>query len=426
VRGRDLLSISDLTPEELGLVLKTARGLKDSLRAIRGVPSKVRRDTSRRLGPVEAEEEPRERREEGGHLFGQDLWPSLRNRAAARERGAAGEAEAAPRSFDKAQDEREDEREGGAEDSETLRQPQGEREEGELQREAAEAAARVLTEAPREQLPRPLAGKTLALVFEKPSLRTRVSFDVGMRQLGGECVYISPAEVGLNRREPVEDVARVLGRYADCIAARTFSHETVEALAKWAEVPVINALSDTEHPCQALADFQTILEQKGRLRGVKLAYIGDGNNVARSLCLGAAMLGMDFRIASPRGFELDQGTLSGSRVLGGAVGGSIAQTHDPREAASGADVVYTDVWASMGQEEEAAARAKAFAGYEVNMELMAVAKGDAIFMHDLPAHRGEEVSAEVMEGAASVVWEQAENRMHAQKAVLSLILGGEA
>jgi ornithine carbamoyltransferase len=236
---------------------------------------------------------------------------------------------------------------------------------------------------------------------------------------------VSPAEVGLGSREPVEDVARVLSRYVDCIAARTFSHETVEALARWSEAPVINALSDGEHPCQALADFLTIMEKKERLRGLKLAYIGDGNNVARSLCFGAALLGMEFRIASPTGYELDASTTSGARVLGGSSGGSLVQTHDPREAVHGSDVVYTDVWASMGQEEESTARAKAFAGFQVNEELMAVAKGDAIFMHDLPAHRGEEVSAEVMESAASVVWDQAENRMHAQKAVLALVLGGE-
>jgi ornithine carbamoyltransferase len=233
-------------------------------------------------------------------------------------------------------------------------------------------------------------------------------------------------EVGLGTREPVADVARVLSRYVDCIAARTFEQATVEELARWSDAPVINALSDGEHPCQALADFLTILEKKERLRGLKLAYIGDGNNVARSLCLGAALLGMEFRIASPRGYELDKSTISGARVLGGTSGGSLVQTEEPREAAHEADVVYTDVWASMGQEEELGARAKAFAGYQVDGELMAVAKGDAIFMHDLPAHRGQEVSAEVMESAASVVWEQAENRMHAQKAVLSLVLGGEA
>jgi ornithine carbamoyltransferase len=271
-----------------------------------------------------------------------------------------------------------------------------------------------------------LAGKTLALLFEKPSLRTRVSFDVGMRELGGDCIYISPAEVGLGTREPVEDVARVLSRYVDCIAARTFAHETVEQLARWSEAPVINALSEGEHPCQALADFLTILEHKGRLSGVRLAYIGDGNNVARSLCLAAAMSGMEFRIASPEGYELDADTVSRAEGLAGASGAKVACLQNPREAAKGADVVYTDVWASMGQEEESAARRKAFEGYRVDAAMMSLASAEAIFMHDLPAHRGEEVSAEVIEGPQSVVFDQAENRMHAQKGALALILGQEA
>jgi ornithine carbamoyltransferase len=270
-----------------------------------------------------------------------------------------------------------------------------------------------------------LAGKTLALLFEKPSLRTRVSFDVGMRELGGDCIYVSPAEVGLGTREPVEDVARVLSRYVDCIAARTFAQETVEGLARWAGVPVINALSDGEHPCQALADFLTILEHKGALAGVRLAYIGDGNNVARSLCLAAAMTGMEFRVASPEGYELDGATVSRAEELAGATGVKVACLRDPREAAMGADVVYTDVWASMGQEEESAARRKAFEGYQVDGEMMALASRDAIFMHDLPAHRGEEVSTEVIEGPQSVVFDQAENRMHAQKGALALILDEE-
>ncbi len=271
-----------------------------------------------------------------------------------------------------------------------------------------------------------LAGKTLALLFEKPSLRTRVSFDVGMRQLGGDCIYISPAEVGLGTREPVADVARVLSRYVDCIAARTFAQETVEELARWSDAPVINALSEGEHPCQALADLLTIQEKVGRLEGVRLAYIGDGNNVARSLCLGAAMSGMEFRIASPEGYELDAETVSRAGELARASGGGVELLREPAEAVKGADVVYTDVWASMGQEEEASARRKAFAGYQVDAELMSQAKREAIFMHDLPAHRGEEVSAEVIEGAQSVVFDQAENRLHAQKGALALILGEEA
>ena len=271
-----------------------------------------------------------------------------------------------------------------------------------------------------------LAGKTLALLFEKPSLRTRVSFDVGMRQLGGDCIYVSPAEVGLGTREPVEDVARVMSRYVDCIAARTFAQETVEQLARWADVPVINALSEGEHPCQALADLLTILEHKGRLEGVSLAYIGDGNNVARSLCLGAGMMGMEFRIAAPEGYELDETTVSRAEELARGSGGGIVCVREAREAAAGADVVYTDVWASMGQEEEASQRREAFAGYQVDAKLMSLAAPEAIFMHDLPAHRGEEVSAEVIEGAQSVVFDQAENRLHAQKGALALILGEES
>lgn len=271
-----------------------------------------------------------------------------------------------------------------------------------------------------------LAGKTLALLFEKPSLRTRVSFDVGMRQLGGDCIYVSPAEVGLGTREPVEDVARVLSRYVDCIAARTFAQETVEQLARWADVPVINALSEGEHPCQALADLLTILEHKGRLEGVSLAYIGDGNNVARSLALAAGMMGMEFRIASPEGYELDETTVSRAEELARGSGGGIVCVREAKEAAAGADVVYTDVWASMGQEEAATQRREAFAGYQVDAKLMSLAAPEAIFMHDLPAHRGEEVSAEVIEGAQSVVFDQAENRLHAQKGALALILGEES
>ncbi len=271
-----------------------------------------------------------------------------------------------------------------------------------------------------------LVGKTLALLFEKPSLRTRVSFDVAMRELGGDCIYVSPAEVGLGTREPVEDVARVMSRYVDCIAARTFAHETVQELARWSDAPVINALSEGEHPCQALADLLTIVERKGGLAGVRLAYIGDGNNVARSLCLAAAMTGMEFRIASPDGYELDAETVSRAKPLAEASGTKIVCVRDPQEAAKGADVVYTDVWASMGQEEESAARRKAFEGYQVDGAMMSLASSEAIFMHDLPAHRGEEVATEVIEGPQSVVFDQAENRMHAQKGALALIIGQEA
>lgn len=270
-----------------------------------------------------------------------------------------------------------------------------------------------------------LAGKTLALVFEKPSLRTRVSFHVAMRQLGGDCIYLSPPEVGMGQRESVGDAARTLSRYVDCIAARTFAMETVEELARYATVPVVNALSDAEHPCQALADLLTVREKKGGLRGVTVAFIGDGNNVANSLALGAAMSGMHFRIASPEGYELPAGVAEKARATAEASGASVEMLSDPAEAVTGADVVYTDVWASMGQEQEAAQRREVFAGYTVDAKLMALAKKDAVFMHDLPAHRGEEVSGDVIDGPQSVVFDQAENRMHAQKAVLALLLGEE-
>ena len=270
-----------------------------------------------------------------------------------------------------------------------------------------------------------LAGKTLALVFEKPSLRTRVSFDVAMRQLGGHALYLSPAEVGLGEREPVKDVARVLSRQVDAIAARTFKQETVEELARWADVPVINALSDGEHPCQALADLLTIYEKKGRWQGLTLCFVGDGNNVARSLMLGSAMVGMTFRIASPPGYAVPQTLVDKARHLAAASGGAIVCIDSPQEAARGADVLYTDVWASMGQEGELEKRRRDFAGYQVGPELVALAAPDAIVMHDLPAHRGEEIADEVIEGPQSVVFDQAESKLHILKAVLAFILAGE-
>jgi ornithine carbamoyltransferase len=267
-----------------------------------------------------------------------------------------------------------------------------------------------------------LKGKSLAIMFEKPSLRTRVSFELAMRQLGGEAIYLSPAEVGLGGRESVPDVARVLSRYVAAVAARTFSHRALEVLAEYSAVPVINALSDWEHPCQALADLLTITEKKGELQGLTLAFIGDGNNVARSLMLAASLSGMNFRIASPSAYAIDQETLS--LAQNSAADGDIVCTEEPRLAVEGADVIYTDVWASMGQEDEAKQRLKAFAKYQVDAALLALAKPDAIFMHDLPAHRGEEVTDEVIDGERSVVFEQAENRLHAQKALLAALLGG--
>ena len=268
-----------------------------------------------------------------------------------------------------------------------------------------------------------LAGKTLALIFEKPSLRTKVSFDVAMYQLGGHSVYLSQAEVGLGSREPIADVARTLSRYVDIIAARTFAHASVESLAKYATVPVINALSDSEHPCQALADIMTIYEKKGKLEGLTVAYIGDGNNVSNSLMLACVLVGMNFRIASPKGYELHDKIVRLGLRSSKKVGAEIALLKEPRKAVKGADVVYTDVWTSMGQEAEAEKRRKAFAGYQVDAKLMKLAAKDAIFMHPLPAHHDEEVSPGIIDSKQSVVFDQAENRLHAQKAILAGILG---
>ena len=267
-----------------------------------------------------------------------------------------------------------------------------------------------------------LPWRSVALLFEKPSLRTRVSFDLAVAQLGGHCLYLSPQEVGLGQREPVPDVARVLSRYVDCIVARVFSHDTLVQLAQSASVSVINALSDLEHPCQALADFLTIRERKGRLKGVRLAYVGDGNNVARSLALLAAMLGVDFSMASPSGYRLDAAAESSARRLAAASGSSVTLTCDPLQAVKEADVVYTDTWTSMGQEKEAAIRRVAFADFQVNAGLMSHARPDAIFMHCLPAHHGEEVTSDILNGESSAVFDQAENRLHVQKAVLAQIL----
>ncbi len=269
-----------------------------------------------------------------------------------------------------------------------------------------------------------LGGKNLALLFEKPSLRTRVSFDVAMEQLGGHAVYLSPAEVGLGKRESVSDVARVLSRYVDGIAARTFSHQTVIDLADYADVPVINALSDLEHPCQALADFFTIYEKKGELNGLTMAYVGDGNNMAHSLMLAAALSGVNFRIASPAGYQVQESILQQARDLAQTTGSEIFLSEDPRLAVAGADAVYTDVWTSMGQEAESEKRRKVFAGYQVNRELVALAADGALLMHPLPAHHGEEVEKGILDGPQSVVFDQAENRLHVQKTILARLLGG--
>ncbi len=269
-----------------------------------------------------------------------------------------------------------------------------------------------------------LRGKTLALLFEKPSLRTRVSFELAMKQLGGEALYLSPLEVGLGKREAVADVARVLDRYVNVMAVRTFSHARLEELAQNCAIPVINALSDSEHPCQALADLLTLYEIKGKLAGLKLAYIGDGNNVAASLILACSMMGMHFSIASPPGYELDSGVVEEAWGYAAESGSQLRRVTQPEEAVEGADAVYTDTWTSMGQEAETAKRLADFASYQVDSRLMGMARADAVFMHCLPAHRGQEVTYEVMESLASVVFEQAENRLHIQKAVLAQILGG--
>jgi ornithine carbamoyltransferase len=269
-----------------------------------------------------------------------------------------------------------------------------------------------------------LSHKILALTFEKPSLRTRVSFEVAMRQLGGMALYLSPAEVGMGQRESVPDVARVLSRMVHAIAARTFAHETLETMAEYADIPVINALSDMEHPCQALADVMTIFEKKGDLKKLTCAYIGDGNNVANSLMLACALTGMNFRIASPEGYTISDKYWKTAQDFAADSGSELFSTELPNAAAEGADVVYTDVWTSMGQESEDAVRRKVFANYQINAKLMKFAREDAIIMHPLPAHHGLEVEKGILDGHQSVVFDQAENRLHAQKAVLMKLLGG--
>jgi ornithine carbamoyltransferase len=268
-----------------------------------------------------------------------------------------------------------------------------------------------------------LAGKSLAMIFEKPSLRTRVSFDVAMAHLGGHAVYLSPSEIGLGTRESVADVARVLSGYVQGIEARVFSHRNIEELAAYASVPVINGLSDFCHPCQVLGDVLTLLEMR-QIEGQKLAFVGDGHNMAHSLLFIGGKLGIHTTIASPVGYEPHPAAIRLAREAAKQSGADIVITNDPIEAATDADVVYTDVWTSMGQEAEREERNRQFAGYQVNSALMACARPDALFMHCLPAHRGEEVTDAVIESPRSVVFAEAENRLHAQKAVLALLMGG--
>jgi ornithine carbamoyltransferase len=263
-----------------------------------------------------------------------------------------------------------------------------------------------------------LKGKTLAMIFEKPSLRTRVTFDVGMAQLGGHSLYLSPAEINLGKRESVHDVAKNLERMVQAIMIRTFAHDIVVEMAKHASIPVINGLTDYSHPCQAMADYLTMLEVKGQIAGLKVAYIGDGNNVARSLMFAGAQLGANVWVATPPGYELDAESLAWSGQRCGQTKAAITVTNDPELACFGADVVYTDVWTSMGAEAEAAHRQEIFRPYQVNAKLFGCAKPDAIFLHCLPAHRGDEVTDEVIDSPRSFVFQQAENRLHAQKAIM--------
>ena len=265
-----------------------------------------------------------------------------------------------------------------------------------------------------------LAGKNLAMLFEKPSLRTRISFQVAMTDLGGSPIYVKPEDIGgIGKREPVKDIARVLSRYVDGIMARTFEHSTVIDLAKYADIPVINALTDWSHPCQAMADVLTIWEHFDRIEGITIAFIGDGNNVARSLAFSAAKLGMKLIVASPAGYELDDASIEAANDL---AAGCVTQLADPKAAVAQADVIYTDTWVSMGQEDEKEKRRREFAGFEVNGDLVAAAPGHVKIMHCLPAYRGFEISDEITESPNSIIFDQAENRLHFQRALLKKLM----
>ncbi|MGS0765696.1 ornithine carbamoyltransferase [Syntrophomonas curvata] len=267
-----------------------------------------------------------------------------------------------------------------------------------------------------------LAGKTLGMIFQKSSTRTRVAFEVGMYQLGGHALFLSPRDIQLGRGETVKDTARVLARMLDGIMIRTFDHEEVLELARWADIPVINGLTDLLHPTQVIGDLMTIKEHKGELKGLKLAFVGDGNNVAHSLLFGGAKVGMDVVIASPGGYEPDAGILAAARRDAAQSGAVLSIVKDPQEAVAGADVIYTDVWASMGQEGEAEEKEKQFLAYQVNSQLLTRAKKDAIVLHCLPAKRGKEITDEVMDGPQSAVFDEAENRLHAHKAIMALTM----
>ncbi|MDC3413213.1 ornithine carbamoyltransferase [Terrihalobacillus insolitus] len=269
----------------------------------------------------------------------------------------------------------------------------------------------------------PLKGKTLGMIFDKSSTRTRVSFETGIYQLGGTGLFLNSNDIQIGRGEPISDTAQVLSGYVDGIMIRTFSQSVVEELAEFASIPVINGLTDMYHPCQVLADLQTIREIKGTLSGIKIAYVGDGNNMAHSLMLGAAIMGMELVIATPKGYQPDAKITKKAQSIAAKHHASIRIQEDPEIAVHLADVIYTDVWASMGQEEEQVIREQDFAGYQVTSDFISRAKPDVTFMHCLPAHRGEEVSAEVIDGKHSVVFQQAENRLHAQKALMTALMG---
>ncbi|HEY4392002.1 MAG TPA: ornithine carbamoyltransferase [Paenibacillus sp.] len=269
----------------------------------------------------------------------------------------------------------------------------------------------------------PLKGKTVGLIFEKSSTRTRVSFEVGTYQLGGHALFLSKNDIQLGRGETIADTAGVMSRYLDGIMIRTFGHDKVVDLANFASIPVINGLSDLAHPCQVLADYQTIYEHKGKLQGIKLAYVGDGNNMAHSLMIGGAKLGVHVSVASPEGYAPDAAVVQQAQEFAKATGAIIEVVHDPKAAVQDADVIYSDVWASMGFEEEQKLREIAFKDYQVDEQLASYAKDDYVFMHCLPAHRGEEVSEGVIDGKHSIIFDQAENRLHAQKALMAALMG---
>jgi len=271
----------------------------------------------------------------------------------------------------------------------------------------------------KDAWPQVLAGKNIALLFEKPSLRTRMSFELAVHHLGGYAIYMSPDEIGLGKRESVPDVAHVLSRYVQGVVARTFLHHTLETMAEYASIPVINALSDYEHPCQAMADLVTIYERKGKFKGLNLAFIGDGNNVANSLLIGCAMVGINFLIATPQEYSMKDNVLRIANKYAEQTDSHIMLLEEPAMAAKDADVIYTDVWTSMGQEEEYEQRRIAFAEYQVNEKLLSYAKKDAIVMHPLPAHHGEEVAVGIIDKYRSVIFDQAENRLHFQRTLLA-------